>query len=231
MKLKDYSEAWEDTEAFHDLTNLKFEGFVNSDEKLKEHRDFVENHVYGFGQRSFWWLWKLIMDELPKESKMLEIGLFKGATVSLWKMLNSSCKAFAVSPMDGEGLDWKDDYLPMIKHIHDRYKQTMPTIIKGLSEDEFVISKTLSYSTYDCVYIDGGHERKHIDNDLTHYAPMVKSGGFLVIDDAASFLHMPFGYFQGIIEVSEGLRDYMEVHKDEWQFIFNVVHLMVYKKK
>ncbi len=78
--------------------------------------------------------------------------------------------------------------------------------------------------------MDGGHLRRHIDNDLKHYAPLVEQSGYLVIDDAACHMKMPWGYFQGIQEVTDGVLDYMKEHP-EWEFMFNVVHLCIYKRK
>lgn len=231
MTLTEYSKEWKDTPEYHEEINLLFEGYVNADEKLKEHRDFVEGHVYGFGQRAFWWLWKLVMDELPNEPKLLEIGVFKSATLSLWQLLNKESMVYGVSPMNGEGLDWKADYYEPLRIIHDRYKQKYPLIIEGLSEDKEVIIRAENYGEYDCVYVDGGHERRHIDNDLLHYAPMVKPNGFLVIDDCANDLNMKFGYFQGIDDVTNGVIDYMKEHQDEWEFVFSVVHIKVFRRK
>jgi hypothetical protein len=230
MTLKEYSKEWKDTPEYHEAINLSFEGYVNADEKLKEHRDFVEGHVYGFGQRAFWWLWKILVDELPKEPKMLEIGVFKCATLSLWQLLNHESIIYGVSPMNGEGLDWKADYYEPLRIIHDRYKQTYPVIIEGLSEDKEVIIRAENYGEYDCVYIDGGHARRHIDNDMQYYAPMVKPSGYLVIDDCANDLNMKFGYFQGINDVTDGVVDYMK-DNDEWEFVFSVVHIKVFRRK
>ena len=81
------------------------------------------------------------------------------------------------------------------------------------------------------MYVDGGHERRHIDNDLLHYAPMVKPNGYLVIDDCANDLSMKFGFFQGINDVTNGVIDYMKEHQDEWEFVFSVVHIKVFRRK
>lgn len=231
MNLTDLKNQWQDTEAYHKHIDDLFVQLVNSDSQLKEHRDFIDNHVYGFGQRSFWWFWKLIFEELPEEPKLLEIGCFKGATLSLWHLLNDHSEVFGVTPLDSTGIEWEGDYLKFIEDIHNRFEQKHPIIIKGLSESESAIAAAKDNSPYDLVYIDGGHERHHIDNDLLHYAPMVKPDGFLAIDDSCCDMHMPFGFFQGIQPVTDGVVDYMASHEAEWEFYGNVVHLRLYKRK
>src|ERR1700743_2972084 len=216
---------------YHAHIHESFIENVNEDESLCAHRDFVQNNVWGFGERSFWWTWKLICDELPERPKMLEVGVFKGATLSVWKLLKPYAMVYGVTPLDGTGIQWEGDYLYMIDEIHSRFEQLKPIIIHGLSESKETIETAKATALYDVVYIDGGHEKHHIDNDLLHYAPMVKQGGYLVIDDACCDMKMPWGYFQGIAPVTEGVLEYMHEHGENWDFIANVVHLRIYKRK
>lgn len=231
MTLNDLKDNWADTPEHHARINDYFTEQVNENPKLKEHRDWVESNVWGFGERSFWWLWKLILDRLPEDAKLLEIGCFKGATLSVWKLLKPESYIFGVSPLDSTGIDWEGDYGMMIRDIHVKFGQKEPYIIKGLSESQECIDGALNYSPYDVTYIDGGHERRHIDNDLLHYAPLVKQGGWLVIDDACCDMKMPWGCFQGIQDVTDGVLAYMEEYGDDWEFYGNVVHLRLYKRR
>lgn len=230
MTLVNLKTQWQDTPEFHQHIHELFTSLVNGNEQLNAHRTWIEQNVWGFGERSFWWFWKLILAELPEEPKLLEIGCFKGATLSLWQLLNNHSEVIGVTPLDNTGIDWEGDYKKFIEDIHDRFEQKHPVIVKGLSESEYAIQGAKSHSPYDLVYIDGGHERHHIDNDLFHYAPMVKPGGFLAIDDACCDMHMPFGFFQGIQPVTDGVVEYMASHACEWEFYGNVVHLRLYKK-
>lgn len=231
MNLTTIQHDWQDTPETHKRIKSELIAMVEAEPQLSEHRNFIEGHVFGFGDRAFWGLWKLIMAELPAEPKMLEIGCFKGATLSVWQLLNPECVVYGVTPLDATGIDWEGDYAKFIGDIHDRFEQKQPTIIKGLSESEWVISEALAHSPYDVVYIDGGHEKHHIDNDMQHYAPMVKTGGYLVIDDCCNDLHLEWGEFQGIDPVTNGVVEYMAQYGDEWEFICSVVHIKVYKRK
>lgn len=231
MNLEELKETWVDEPIYHQTIHESFTDILNLAPELKEHRDFIQNHIYGFGERSFWWMWKILCDELPPDAKLLEIGCFKGATLSVWKLLLPQSQVFGVTPLDSTGIDWEGDYAKFIFDIHEKFGQEQPTIIKGLSEAPESIAVANGKAPYLVVYIDGGHERRHIDNDLIHYAPMVAKGGYLVIDDACCDFHMPWGYFQGIQPVTDGVLTYMSQHKTDWEFIGNAVHLRVYKRK
>lgn len=231
MNLTNLKNEWEDTPKYHrELHNL-FVAQVDANPELKAHRDFIQNHVYGFGERSFWWLWKLILDELPLNFSFLEIGCFKGATLSVIKLIRSDAEVIGITPLDSTGIGWEDDYRQRIHDIHDRFNdKNYPEIIQGRSDDAGVIAYAQT-RTYDLIYIDGGHLKEDIDNDLNNYAAGVRKGGYLVVDDCANDLNMDFGVFQGIDPVTVGVNEYMAEHGNDWDFITNVVHIKVFQRK
>jgi hypothetical protein len=234
MKLKDYSEAWEDTEAFHDLTNLNFEDFVNSDEKLKEHRTWVKENFFGFGEDSFHWLHKLIVDEMPKDFSFMEIGVFRGQILSLYKLLaniqGKNVKRYGVTPLDNSGGVWDSDYAKDLQTIHNKFKLDKDFVIyKGSSVNPEIIQQATK-NQVNVLFIDGSHEYEDVVSDLKHYVSLVKSGGFLVIDDACNDMKQPFGFFQGINSVTDAVLEW-EKSQSDFEFIFNVVHNRVYKRK
>lgn len=215
------------------------EGFVekvNSIDKLNDHRTFVEQNIFGFGERSFHWLWHLVVQELPKNFTFLEIGVLKGQTLSLVKMLadmqGKKVKRYGVTPLSSEGGVWESDYKADIEMIHDLFDLEKDyKILQGLSEDPAIIEQAKKLKL-DVLYIDGGHEERHITNDIVEYSPMVKPGGFMVIDDCCNSFSMPFGYFQGIQAVTSVVDRMLPpaTHSDEWEFVFSVVHNRVYRK-
>jgi hypothetical protein len=227
MTLTELKDTWQDVEAYHKTIHEHFTDLVNADPILNEHRTWVEQNVWGFGERSFHYLWKILLDELPKKPSILEIGCFRGQTLSLFSLLRPDATIVGITPLSTEGGMWESDYDGDIRKIHEHFDLRLPLIIKGLSEDGEVIDT--ARGEYDLVYIDGGHERRHIDNDMKYYAPMVVSGGYLVIDDACTDFHMPWGYFQGIAPVTEGVLAYMDNNKN-WEFVASVVHLRIYKR-
>lgn len=228
MQLEQLKKDWIDEPNYHASIHEIFIGEVNNNPTLKAHRDYVETNVWGFGERSFWWMWKLLCDELPTNFSFLEIGCFKGATLSVIKLLRPDAKVFGITPLDATGIDWEDDYEQLIKDIHDKFELAYPFIVKRRSDHPKSI-ETASAVNWDIVYVDGGHLREDIDNDLKHYAPLVQHGGYLVIDDACCDMKMPWGYFQGIKEVTDATLLYITDGK--WEFVGNVVHLRIYKRK
>lgn len=58
--------------------------------------------------------------------------------------------------------------------------------------------------------------------------PLIKLGGFLVIDDSANKLDLPETYFRGHEEVSAAVDSLLP--NDEFKEIFSVVHNRVFQK-
>jgi cephalosporin hydroxylase len=233
MNLHDYAKEWQDTPEYHSFIHETFIDLVNDNPKLKAHRDFVESNAHGFGERSFGWLYKLMVDEMPKEFSFLEIGIFRGNSLSLFKLLadmaGKKIKRFGVSPMDSSDGHWESDYFYDAAHIHQVFNLKKDYLIyHGSSTKDEIIQRAGSTAPYDIVYIDGCHEYDYVVSDLDHYAPMVKQGGYLLIDDACNDLKMKFGYFQGIDPVTKAV---LEWENDEFEFVFNVVHNRLYRRK
>lgn len=232
MNLNDLKQKWTDTEEYHKHIHETFCALVNADPELKAHRDFVQDNIFGFGERSFWWLWILLLSELPENPKLLEIGCLKGATLSLWKQLRPQASVFGVTPLSTAGGVWDDDYMAAIKLIHGKFNNGhIPFLFVGLSEDEKIIVQVKDKTPFDLIYVDGSHTYDGVMNDLVHYSPLVKVGGYLVMDDCCTDFKMPFGYFQGIKEVQDAFDAYMCEHSKDWEFITNVVHLRVLRRK
>lgn len=229
--------AWKDDVTVQKDIHETFITRTNAIEELNRHRTFVENNIFGFGERSFPWLWWLVVQELPKEFTFLEIGVFKGQTLSLVKLLadmqDKIAFRYGITPLSTEGGMWESDYKKDIEFLHDEFQLTKDYIIlKGLSEDPEIIAKAKTIEL-DVLYIDGGHEERHITNDLVNYASLVKPGGYMVIDDCCNTFQMPFGYFTGIQAVSNVVDKMLppRTPNDKWEFIFSCVHNRVYKKK
>ncbi len=237
MTLTSLQSEWVNEPEWHVHINDLFTELVNRDDRLREHRDWVQNNIFGFGEKSFWWLWKLICEELEPKPVMCEVGVFKSATLSLWRLLVPNAIIIGISPMNGDGTGWtEDNYWGHLETIHNRFRQDTPIIFEGYSEQPEVIEKASIYSgIYNVMYLDGGHSFETVTSDLTNYAPMVKQGGFLVMDDCACDMNFPNNgvpqwYFTGIADVQRAFDEYMSAHGAEWEFVANVVHLRVMRK-
>lgn len=230
--LKELQDSWVDEPNYHKQIHESFCELVNGDEQLKDHRDFVEQNAFGFGERSFHWLWKLLVDEMPNEFDFLEIGVFRGSSLSLFELLANKCGKivyrWGLTPLDSTDGHWESDYRSDIKTIHEKFGlEKSYNIFEGLSTDNRIMACAYDFAPYDIIYIDGGHTTEVITSDLKNYCPMVKVGGYLAVDDSCNDMDMPFGFFQGIQPVTDAVLSY---DWSNWEFICNVVHLRIMRR-
>jgi SAM-dependent methyltransferase len=227
---------YQDTPREHQRRVERFTANVNATPALKAHRDFVEQHVYGFGERSFLWMWKLLVDEMPENFKFLEIGVFKGQILSLIRLLSASAQIYGITPLSttsgpkGQFPKFPEgDYRQHIQDLHTHFGQPMPTLIVGESTQPDIIAQAESLAPFDVIYIDGGHEYEVVVSDLLHYARLVRPGGFLVVDDCSNFLRLYWGAFPGIMPVSQAVRDVIEPAR-EWKHLLAVMHNRIWQR-
>jgi len=216
---------------YQSWVNELFTKNVDFTPELKELRDWVEKNVFGFGERSFYWLWKLIVDEMPANFTFLEIGVFRGQTLALVKLLaklaGKECICYGITPLDTTDGHWESNYASDIKLIHDTFKLPQPKIIVGLSTDLTIIDEAKYLSPMDIVYIDGGHSYDVVKSDMSNYPQL--SSKFLVVDDCCNDILMPWGYFAGISSVTKAVNEWESEQKD-FKLLFNVVHNKLYKR-
>ena len=242
-RLRDWEGAYTNTEDAHRALVDSFKNMVNQTPWLKEHRDFVERHVYGFGERSFHWLWKLLVDEMPQEFRFVEVGVYKGQVLSLIRLLanraGKQAQITGVTPLSSfAGVTTQfqkfpeTDYLQHIKDLHEHFSLSFSEdqIVKGDSTSPETWTRVLPKGPFfDIVYVDGCHEYDFVVKDLMIYGSMVKKDGYLVVDDASNFLKMYWGSFPGIEDVSRAVRDHIE-GKPEWKEVLAVMHNRVFRR-
>jgi len=225
--LRGVASIWNDEEAIHRRINEGFTDKVNADAKLKAYRDWIEKKIFGFGERSFLWMWKLLIDEIP-EPNFLEIGVFRGQILGLIRMLSPGAKITGLTPLTNAGGHWESDYEADIKLLHDTFGLKQPEIIKGLSTEPDSKAFADAIGPYDIVYIDGGHDYQTARHDVYHYSSMVKVGGYLVIDDCAHKYKLPDGYFKGIEAVSRAVDELLP--NAYYEEVFKVMHNRIFKR-
>jgi hypothetical protein len=241
-KIREWEAVYCDAEKAHRHVVDTFTNFVNQTPWLKEHRDFVEKHCYGFGDRSFQWMWKLLIDDMPANFRFLEIGVFKGQIVSLVRMLadrlNKPCSITGVTPLSSfSGVTNKfdkfpdEDYMQHIKNLHAHFclPFSEDQIVRGDSNSPDTWTRVLPKGPFDIVYVDGCHEYDFAVKDLDVYGNMVRRGGYLVVDDASNFLNMYWGSFPGIEDVSRAVKDRIE-GKPDWKEVMAVMHNRIFRK-
>lgn len=233
---------YEDTVNFHRKNKSNFDFILNSGtgnlmNGLKEIRKFVTDNVWGFGEDCFSPMWFMLFRKFEFK-RVMEIGCFKGASLAAWqycsRALNLDTKIVGVGLFERGGNipDWDfstDDVWTLYNKFNLEIDNTI--LVKGNSQNPDIVSMVRSiYDTYDMVYIDGDHSYEGALSDLRYYAPMVKRGGILVIDDCANDTQVPEGFFGGIQTVTDALNDYLAETKGMWSFCFSLVHIKVYIK-
>lgn len=233
--LSEFSEKWENSEAFTKYVKESFDGLVNATPRLKEHRDFVEQHAFGFGERCFLWMWKLIVDTFEgRPFNFLEIGVYKGQILSLIRMLSDTADVFGLTPLDSSGGMPDEDYKKHIEmifnklNIKKRYK-----LFVGRSDAVGMADRVHRVmESIDVLYIDGGHSRAEARYDILTYGKLVPIGGYMVIDDCACRMKHPMGYFMGIHPVCSAVDEILPPYgnNDEWIHIGSVVHNRIWRR-
>lgn len=233
-------ERWKDTEIHARFLRDLFTVCVNDDLELLNHRTYIERRAYGMGEKCFHWLWKLIVDEMPNPFSFLEIGVYKGQVLSLIKLLaNRAGKGVNVTGVTmlssfagdtGKFSDYpNEDYMGYIDGIHDAFELEYPHLIVGDSTSPATHSAFGNAEPFDIVYIDGCHEYDYVVEDLMFYPKLIKTGGLLVVDDASNHLKQPFGFFQGIQDVSDAVRAIIETDP-QWEHVLALVHNRVWRR-
>lgn len=217
---------WQDTPEVHKRINDTFTTKVNETPHLKEYRDWIETKIFGFGERSFLWMWKLLIDDIPNPN-FLEIGVFRGQILGLIRLLSPKAKITGITPLDSSDGHWESDYAADIKLLHETFGLAQPRIIKGLSTDKAVIEEA-SKESYDIIYVDGGHSYECARHDVYTYSSFVKVGGYLVIDDCSHKYKLPDGYFKGIAPVSKAVDELLP--NDYYKEIINVMHNRIFRR-
>jgi hypothetical protein len=211
---------------------------VNADPFLKSYRDWIEANAFGFGERCFLWMWKRIIDEMPEDFTFLEIGVFRGQILAIVEYLATRSGKYVdrcgVTPLDSSDGHWESDYLSDIMQLHEQFKiHEHFVLLKGSSTERRIIELARSKPEFDILYIDGGHAYNVVKSDIEHYSPLVKPGGYLVIDDCNNRLDMPDGYFRGIESVSKAVDDVFPpfTPNDDWEYIGSVVHNRILRRR
>lgn len=240
MNLHQEAANWQDSEAINVDIVDRFTAYVNNTPYLCQHRDFIEAHAYGFGERCFHWLWRLLVGEMPLSFRFLEIGVYKGQVLSLVRLIANhtgrNAEIIGVTPLSSFSGDTgkfskfpECNYNLMINDLHDAFNLEQPTIVVADSTSDFAHRVVSSMPPFDIVYVDGCHEYDYVVNDLMFYPALLKPGGYLVVDDAACDMKQPWGYFQGIEDVCKAVRTVIETDS-QYEHLFACMHNRIWRR-
>jgi hypothetical protein len=159
---------------------------------LRAHRRYFSQNQRGFGEDAFHAMWYLLFQEL-RPATALEIGVYRGQTVTLWKLLarelGFECQVSCVSPFSAAG-DAVSCYTPRVDYYEDmqlnhrHFGLPLPAVCRQFSTAPEA-QPFLRQHRWSVVYIDGNHDYEVASQDWKVCSEAVAPGGIVVLDDSA----------------------------------------------
>lgn len=151
-------------------------------------------------RKYIWDLITSIVDKIGKRAAVVEVGSSHGGTTILMEKAGA-----VVSSVDNWECGQRDVFLENI------CKMKSDDHIMMFEGDSRNLHNKLADSYYDLVLIDGGHFDPIPYLDLANYAPKVKVGGYLIIDDISN--SHPDGTVGLVKYLSEQHKERFEIDK------------------
>jgi hypothetical protein len=192
---------WKNTPSANDSIYTSFHNKTKSIDFLNNHRNYIDRTRSGFGEFPFHYMWLLLLNQMPSKFRFMEIGVYKGAVLSLVKLISDKMgkvpEIYGITPLNTSG----DKYLPQYdnenylecigKVFADNNLDVSTTcIIEGYSTDESIKQSMLQEPPFDIIYVDGSHNYEDVINDILLSDKILNTGGYMVFDDASSSLNM-----------------------------------------
>lgn len=200
---------------------------------VRDHRAWFRQEGRGFGEDAFHAMWWLLMCE-RHPARMLEIGVYRGQTLSLWALLAQTLgqQVFVsgVSPLTASGdevsayadLDYAADVAANFGH----FGVAAPSITRAYSTDEVGL-EAIRRGLWDVIFVDGGHDCDVVLSDYRAAREGLAPSGLLVFDDAA--LYLPYRARLGATEGHAGpsgvVRDFVQ---KEMRLVGNIGHDVIF---
>jgi hypothetical protein len=252
---------YRNTATHNDALHAEFTRLTDRVPALKQHRDWVEANRWGYGDRAFHYLWWLALDDLAARFgalRALEIGVFKGQTISLWALIarerGLDVAITAISPFAGnlrpqprlirslrKRLDRRYRAARAAGNLHpvDDYLARNREIFAAFGLDFDRVRAIQGYSTDPAVIAQLEGERFHlvyIDGD--HSFDVVSADiatygpmvepGGFLVMDDASCELPGEGFWKGVAEVSRAARAIPALGFDN---PINVGHNRLYRRR
>jgi predicted O-methyltransferase YrrM len=204
---------------------------------IRSHRSYFANNKRGFGEDAFHAAWYLIIRTF-KPVRMLEVGVYRGQTISLWALISSNMnhrfEILGITPMNSSGddvsnyitLDYKEDIKNNFKH----FGLGPVDLLQAFSTD-LLAKKTISSGDWDLVYIDGSHDYEVVKSDFAAATEGLKSGGILVLDDSSLLTDFNVSTREAFRGHPGPSRVFSEINPEQYEFLFGVGHNNFLRKK
>jgi len=208
-----------------------------SPEWLKAHRYYFSKEQRGFGEDAFHAMWYFVFYEFSP-SKILEIGVYRGQTLSLFSLISNKFKIdseiHGISPFTSSA-DKVSSYIGNLNYYEDvkanfnYFQLPIPYLHKGFSTDNKMV-EIIKSKSWDLIYIDGNHDYEVVKADFEVCSQCLAKNGILVIDDASLLTdYKPFYFSTGGHIGPSKLAS--EIDLNLFEEILYVGHNRVYRKR
>lgn len=204
--------------------------------EVKDHRAYFSANRRGFGEDAFHTLWWMLFEKF-RPSTFLEIGVYRGQTLSLAALLQRHFKiegkVVGISPFLPAGdlvstyrrdVNYLDDTLANFAH----FNLPAPELVKAFSTEETAIAQ-IAGEDWDLIYIDGNHDYEVALEDWKHCSAAVKPSGLIALDDSGltSSYQPPLFATRGHPGPSR-IAD--EIDRSRFREILQVGHIRIFQK-
>lgn len=161
-----------------------------------------------------------LANTVPKNGVIVEIGSEFGMSAALWLKYARTAKVFCVE---------MNPNAPFIANVNEAGLGGAGAIRWIKENSRFVDFQALEIPLIDLLFVDGDHSYEGAYDDLMHYSPQVKTGGFMAVHDCACATNKnphPLHH-----EVSSAVHHWLSSDKGkDWQFLFSVDTTMIFRK-
>ena len=161
-------------------------------EILRRHRAYFQKERRGFGEDAFHVMWWMLFRE-TKPIHFLEIGVYRGQTLSLASMLQRMFAiegtVLGISPFNPSG-DAVSAYRSDVNYLLDTeanfsvFDLPPPELVQAFSTDQAATDR-IRKQVWDIIYIDGNHDYQIAKADWDTCSGAVRQGGLIILDDAS----------------------------------------------
>ena len=218
-----------------DTYELFYQEFLQMPGVFKTHRQYFTENYRGFGEDAFHAMWYWLFERY-RPTNILEIGIYRGQTLSLFQLLANhfsyQADIWGISPLV-QGNDSVSSY-PSIDYLQDintnfaHFGLNNPQILRA-SSIEKPARQLIKSRKWDLIYIDGNHDLPFVIADYVNCADALSETGILVMDDSS--LNRNFkrpGSFAGHPAPSM-VMDQLAVRELEWLFAVGHNNILVNK--
>jgi len=201
--------------------------YVDLPRILKAHRRYFSKKQRGFGEDAFHAMWFYIFEKY-RPVNILEIGVYRGQTLSLFGLLSGildlDANIVGVSPLSQSGDEFSSyidiDYEMDIRKNFKHFNLDAPVLLKGFSK-EIKIIDYINTNSWDLIYIDGSHHYDDVAIDLKTAFHALKDGGLIVVDDSAVNTNYTPSFYstRGHSGPSDAIDDFLLDHDDFFELL------------